>query len=149
MAKPVIAEYAELEKINKMAYSTHEVKEILKLSMRQTYQLLAKKPFPIIIAVKTKLIPIRTFHKWALKNYPNIKLPDFKPKLDILGSDRTSYTVPEIRTMLGMKKTTSYELIKTGVFKTIMIDNHIRVNRESFEDWFHSQDYLYINEEEK
>lgn len=141
--------YPNSIEISKIAYSIPEVKEILQLSHGQIYRLLEKKPFPIIIAVRTKLIPIKTFHVWVEEHYPYIDLPKFKDEFTIFNDGKKSYSVLEIRKMLGMKKTSSYELMKTGALETVIVNEHIRVKRDSFEAWFHSQDYLYINKEEK
>ena len=133
----------------KMVYTIPEITEILDIPIKHTYKLLEEEPFPIIRAVRKKLIPIKPFHKWVEANYPLIELPEYKELPAFLKSDKKSYSVPEVRAMLGMKKTSSYEMIKVGTFEIVVINDRIRILRSSFEDWFHSKDYLYINKEEK
>lgn len=140
--------YPNQKDITKMVYIIPEITEILGITIRQTYTLLSQEPFPIIRAVRKKLIPIKTFHTWVEKNHPHIKLPEYSELPAFLINDKKSYSVPEVRAMLGMNKTSSYEMIKVGTFETIVINEHIRILRSSFEDWFHSKDYLYINKEE-
>lgn len=128
--------------VTKIAYSITEVRDILGITLVKTYSLLQSKPFPMVMAVKTRIIPIATFHEWVKQNYPQIELPEFYEIPSILVYEKKSYSIPEIRTMLGMKKTSSYELIKTGVLDTIVVNNQIRVKRDCFNAWFHSQDDL-------
>ena len=46
-----------------------------------------------------------------------------------------TYTVNDIAAILGIGRATAYKLANSGTFKTIRIDNMIRISRKSFEDW--------------
>lgn len=47
--------------------------------------------------------------------------------------------VREMGELLGLKKTESYYLIHKGYFKTYLICGKMRVDKESFEQWYDSQ----------
>ena len=52
---------------------------------------------------------------------------------------KTTMSVPEMRELLGLKKTESYWLVHRSFFKTKIIGGQMRVDLESFEEWFISQ----------
>ena len=53
----------------------------------------------------------------------------------------TTMSVPEMRMMLGLKKTESYWLLKKGYFQTTTVAGQIRIDRNSFEEWYANQDH--------
>ena len=140
--------YQAYTNVQPMVYTSSDISRILGISMRSTYRLLDKNKFPIIRAVRKKLIPIKPFHIWLEQNHPEIKAPDYYEIPKFLQDTKKSYSVPEVRAMLGMNKTSSYEMIKAGTFETIIINNHIRIMKDSFDVWFHAQDYLLEYKEE-
>lgn len=52
---------------------------------------------------------------------------------------RRTMSVPEMRRMLGLKKTESYWLVHREFFKTEMIGGRMRIDIESFEKWYANQ----------
>ena len=52
---------------------------------------------------------------------------------------KTTMSVPEMRELLGLKKTESYWLVHRGFFKTKIIGGQMRVDLESFEEWYRNQ----------
>ena len=46
-----------------------------------------------------------------------------------------TYTVEEIAALLNIGRTTAYQLVKEGHFKTIRIGSAIRISRKSFDEW--------------
>ena len=52
---------------------------------------------------------------------------------------RKTMSVPEMREMLGLKKTESYWLVHRNFFKTEMINGKMRVDLETFEKWYANQ----------
>ena len=54
---------------------------------------------------------------------------------------KTSFSVPEMREMLGLGKTEAYWLVKKKYFKTIIVAGRIRVIRDSFEEWYAGQNH--------
>lgn len=53
--------------------------------------------------------------------------------------EKTTFSVPEMRHMLGLGKTDSYWLIHKHCFRTVLINGKMRVVRESFERWYSMQ----------
>lgn len=54
--------------------------------------------------------------------------------------ERRTYTVDEIAAMLGIGRTTAYQLVREQHFRSIRIGNTIRVLRLSFEDWLENSE---------
>ena len=52
---------------------------------------------------------------------------------------RRTMSVPEMRKMLGLKKTESYWLVHRKFFKTETIGGMMRIDLESFEKWYANQ----------
>ena len=48
---------------------------------------------------------------------------------------RNTMSVPEMRRLLGLKKTESYWLVHRNFFETKIIDGKMRVDLDSFEKW--------------
>lgn len=55
----------------------------------------------------------------------------------------STMTVPEMRDLLGIKKTDSYWLIKKNEFETIIYNGQMRVDKASFEEWYAHQDHYH------
>ena len=52
---------------------------------------------------------------------------------------KNTMSVPEMRRLLGVKKTESYWLVHRNFFETKIIDGKMRVDIESFEKWYANQ----------
>ena len=46
-----------------------------------------------------------------------------------------TYTVAEIADMLGIGRTSAYNLVKENHFKVVKIGASIRISKKSFDDW--------------
>jgi len=57
---------------------------------------------------------------------------------DIPHSEKRTYTVDEIATILEIGRTSSYNLIKENHFNTVRIGTSIRVSKNSFDNWLDS-----------
>lgn len=55
-------------------------------------------------------------------------------------TQRSTMSVPEMRKLLGLKKTDSYWLVHKNLFKTQIIGGMMRIDLESFEKWYADQD---------
>lgn len=49
--------------------------------------------------------------------------------------NKMTYTVIEIAEMLGIGRTSAYNLVKENHFKVVKIGASIRVSKKSFDDW--------------
>ncbi len=132
--------YPKFDHIQKMVYTIPEISSILNLTMGRTYRLLYTEQFPIIRAVRKKLIPIKPFHQWVERYHPEIDLPEYHETPACLVSQKKTYSVPEIRAMIGLNKVSAYEMVKIGQLESIIINKHIRVTKASFDAWFHEHD---------
>lgn len=52
---------------------------------------------------------------------------------------RTTMSIPEMRRMLGLKKTESYWLVHRQLFETVLVEGKMRVVIASFEHWYANQ----------
>ena len=52
---------------------------------------------------------------------------------------RSTMSVPEMRKLLGLKKTDSYWLVHKNFFKTEVIGGMMRIDLVSFEKWYANQ----------
>ena len=49
--------------------------------------------------------------------------------------DKRTYTVEEIQDILGVSKTSAYNLVKRNVFHSVKVGGQYRVSRKSFDKW--------------
>ena len=59
--------------------------------------------------------------------------------------ERKTYRVEEIATILDIGRSSAYELVKQGHFKTVKIGSAIRISKKSFDDRLESQDNEGVN----
>lgn len=51
------------------------------------------------------------------------------------GGEKRTYTVREIRDILGVSRPTAYGLVHRDYFHTVKIGRHIRISKKSFDEW--------------
>jgi transposase len=56
-----------------------------------------------------------------------------------LSEERKTMTVPQMRKILGLKKTESYWLVHRNFFQTDIVNGHMMIDVESFEKWYANQ----------
>lgn len=49
------------------------------------------------------------------------------------------YTCEEVQDILGVSRTTIYQLIKSGVFHTVRVGGQYRISKKSFDKWLDNQ----------
>ena len=52
-----------------------------------------------------------------------------------------TYKVEDIAAMLNISRTSAYNLVKEGHFKTVRVGNAIRISKKSFDEWLDSQSF--------
>ena len=52
---------------------------------------------------------------------------------------KTSYSVEDIKAILGVSRQLVYRLIKEGKFKAIKLENKYRIYRDSFDKWLDNE----------
>ena len=55
-------------------------------------------------------------------------------------SIKRTYNVDEVASILEISKSSAYELVKQGYFRTVKIGTTIRVSKSSFDAWLDSLD---------
>lgn len=53
--------------------------------------------------------------------------------------ERRTYMVEEVADILGIGRSSAYNLVKEGHFKTVRIGTSIRVSKKSFDEWLDKQ----------
>jgi len=53
--------------------------------------------------------------------------------------DKRTYTVDEIQDILGISRTSAYNLVKKNAFRSVRIGGSIRISKKSFDDWLDQQ----------
>ena len=130
----------DLNDVERIAYTMEDVRKLLCLSESGICRLISKGEFPIVVAVRRKLIPIKPFNHWLSINHPQIYAKCSNNEISKIPIVKKSYSVPEVRRMLGIGKTSSYEFVKSGAVETIRVNQRLRITKSSFDKWFHSQD---------
>ncbi len=64
--------------------------------------------------------------------------------LDLIDCQRKSFTVSELRKMLGIQKTESYWILKHRKIETVRINGRIRILQSSFDKWYANQTKYHI-----
>lgn len=54
--------------------------------------------------------------------------------------EKRVYTVDEIQDILGVSKTTTYQLIKSKVFHSVRVGGQYRISKKSFDNWLDNLD---------
>ena len=49
--------------------------------------------------------------------------------------EKRVYTVDEIQDILGISKTTAYQLVKSNVFHSVRVGGQYRISKKSFDVW--------------
>ena len=84
--------------------------------------------FPFLMeAVLSQLLPF--------KNFIVRRNKEMKPVI----CEKKTYTVAEIMQILGIGRTAAYDLTRKGLFKVIRVGKILRINKDSFDQWFDSQ----------
>lgn len=53
----------------------------------------------------------------------------------IVSYEKRVYTVDEIQDILGISKTTAYQLVKSDVFHSVRVGGQYRISKKSFDAW--------------
>lgn len=75
----------------------------------------------------------------AITNIQEIKMSTGQIQVRKDPKQRKTMSVPEMRRLLGLKKTEGYWLVHRNFFKTEMINGQMRVDLKSFEKWYANQ----------
>ena len=48
---------------------------------------------------------------------------------------KRTYTVDEIQDILGISRSSAYNFVKQGLFRTVRVGGSIRISKKSFDEW--------------
>ena len=60
--------------------------------------------------------------------------------VSITAPNKKSYTVAEIRQILGISRPTAYKLINQNVFQSVLLNRGIRIVKSSFDAWLETRE---------
>lgn len=122
--------------MNKKSMSVPEMRRILGLGKTESYWLVKKNYFEVIVIAGKMRIMVDSFEEWYAHQL-HYKKVDGTPQ----GSYWRAITmsVQETADLLGINPATLYELLKKRPFKTVKVGMYLRIYKDSFEEWYNSQ----------
>lgn len=120
----------------KTTMSVREMRQLLGLGKTDSYWLLHKNLFEVILINDKRRIVISSFEKWYANQVKYHKVNGPPPGEELC---KRSYSVPDAAEILKVKPETIYTLIRQGKLKTETTDFCMRVPKEEFERWYRSQ----------
>lgn len=120
----------------KTTMSVTEMRKILGLKKTDSYWLVKKNEFPIIMIQGKMRIVISSFEKWYdnQMHYRKVDGPD--PKI----CQRT-YSISDIEKLLDVSEETVREIIRRGELTLIESGYHKRISKAEFYEWYHNQNH--------
>ena len=106
------------------------------LAKTDSYWLLHKNLFEVILINDKRRIVISSFEKWYTNQVKYHKVNGSPPGEELC---KRSYSVPDAAEILKVKPETIYTLIRQGKLKTETTDFCMRIPKEEFERWYRSQ----------
>ena len=120
----------------KTTMSVREMRQLLGLGKTDSYWLLHKNLFEVILINDKRRIVISSFEKWYANQVKYHKVNGSPPGEELC---KRSYSVPDVAEILKVKPETIYTLIRQGKLKTETADFCMRIPKEDFERWYRSQ----------
>ena len=120
----------------KTTMSVREMQHLLGLGKTESYWLLHKNFFEVILINDKMRIVISSFEKWYANQVKYHKVNGPPPGEELC---KRSYSVPEVAEILKVDSETVYTLIRQGKLKTETVDFWMRIPKEEFERWYQSQ----------
>lgn len=121
---------------NKRTITVPDVQRILGLGKTATYRLINQLYFKTYLVFGTMRVDVESFEEWYASQFHYKKVDGERP-----GKKYGNTIAPDTMVkVLGVPKSTAYDLMRKGKVDYILIDGHRRVLRESFENWLASQD---------
>lgn len=68
------------------------------------------------------------------------KMNENRGTLPLIEYEKRVYTPDEIQDILGVSRTTIYQLIKTKVFHSVRVGGQYRISKKSFDKWLEESD---------
>ena len=128
--------------LKQRSYSARDIAQMLHVSECLVYDEMNKAGVEYVIVDYWKRYPKEAFDEWY-KNQDRYRTDEDREKVkDILES---TMRMPEMARLLGVKRAVVYNLLeRSDILKTIELDGRRRVTKESFYEWYASQDQYHI-----
>lgn len=124
--------------MEKTSMSVREMGRLLGLGKTDSYWLIKKNYFEIRLVAGKMRVMVDSFEKWYAGQFHYKKVNG-----DVPGTKwADSMSVPEMAKLLGIKDGSAYSLIYRKHFqsvKTTTINDIIRIDKTSFEEWYAKQ----------
>ena len=120
----------------KTTMSVREMQHLLGLGKTDSYWLLHKNFFEVILINDKMRIIISSFEKWYANQVKYHKVNGPPPGEELC---KRSYSVLEVAEILKVDSDTVYTLIRQGKLKAETVDFWMRIPKEEFERWYRSQ----------
>lgn len=124
--------------MNKKSMSVPEMRRILGLGKTDSYWLVKKNYFKTITISGKMRVMVDSFEEWYA-NQLHYKKVDGTPP----GQNWTAvtYSIQEAAILLGITDCSLYDLLKKELFLTIKVGQCTRIYKDSFTEWFQSQNH--------
>ena len=122
--------------LREYSYSIAELAELLGLKESTVYGLIAKGYFDKVETLGKCHITKESFNRWYDSQDTYLTVDDREKYRDVLDS---TYSLPEVRQMLGIHRNQVYYFVDHGKFDVVMFRNTKRITKESFHRWLNSQ----------
>lgn len=134
--------------VPKTSISVREMRDILGLSKTESYWLIHKDLFEVRIVAGKMRVMVESFENWYAQQFHYKKVTG-----EPAGQKWASVTmsVMDMAKLLNISSASAYELLKRKHFqpvKTVVVDNHIRIYIDSFQEWLSAQSHYRIVEKE-
>ena len=120
----------------KTTMSVREMQHLLGLGKTDSYWLLHKNFFEVILINDKMRIVISSFEKWYANQVKYHKVNGPPPGEELC---KRSYSILEVAEILKVDSDTVYTLIRQGKLKAETVDFWMRIPKEEFERWYRSQ----------
>ena len=120
----------------KTTMSVREMQHLLGLGKTDSYWLLHKNFFDVILINDKMRIVISSFEKWYANQVKYHKVNGPPPGEELC---KRSYSILEVAEILKVDSDTVYTLIRQGKLKAETVDFWMRIPKEEFERWYRSQ----------
>lgn len=120
----------------KTTMSVREMQHLLGLGKTDSYWLLHKNFFEVILINDKMRIVISSFEKWYANQVKYHKVNGPPPGEELC---KRSYSVLEVAEILKVDSDTVYTLVRQGKLKAETVDFWMRIPKEEFERWYRSQ----------
>lgn len=120
---------------NQKTMSVPDLMRILGLGKTSTYRLVNQCYFKTYVVFGKMRIDVESFEKWYAGQFHYKKVNGERP-----GTDHIETIAPTtIAKVLGVSKSTAYDFLNNGEIEFIVVKGKRRVIRQSFEEWYASQ----------